>query len=147
MDNLDGIFNDVSYIQKNMAKVEWYLFANPFLLSSVNAPIFTPNDLTDLPLLGFGWQKTNNLRALLNQHVEQVDVSRHPGFCSVEMWTLKRAAEKSGGVVSLPSYVCKVRGCHRQSGQSPARLDCQYWTAFHTVAITRGFSDNVKALV
>lgn len=98
---------DSSNIQKIMARVEWYLFASPTFLSSINASITTPTDLIGLKAVGFGWQSTENKWVLQHRLEPSIEISYRPHFCSDDIWALKRAAEKDFGVVSLPSYVCK----------------------------------------
>ena len=98
---------DSSYIQKKMAIVEWHLFASPIFIATLNGSIASPNDLLDLRALSFGWQSTDKHWTLRHQQGEQVEITCKPRLCSDDMWTLKRAAEQGGGIVSLPAYVCK----------------------------------------
>ncbi|WP_218311391.1 LysR substrate-binding domain-containing protein [Alteromonas antoniana] len=98
---------DSSYIQKKLAVVEWQLFASPSFLSALNFTIRTPDDLSGLKSLGFGWQSKEKTWTLRHVQGEQTDITYTPGLCSDDMWTLKHASEHGGGIVSLPSYVCK----------------------------------------
>lgn len=98
---------DSSYIQKKMAKVDWCLFASPSFLSNLNKSIVTPPDLIGLKTLGFSWHPAEKTWSLLHENAPRVEITFKPHYCSDDMWTLKRAAERGCGIVSLPSYVCK----------------------------------------
>ncbi|NVK56108.1 MAG: LysR family transcriptional regulator [Alteromonadaceae bacterium] len=98
---------DSSLIQKKMARVEWQLFASPLFLANLSKDIVTPDDLPGVRALGFGWQSTATTWTLQHQLGEQITVSCQPGLCSDDMWTLKHSCAAGGGIVSLPSYVCR----------------------------------------
>ncbi|WP_417657178.1 LysR substrate-binding domain-containing protein [Pseudidiomarina aestuarii] len=102
-----GALPDSSYIQRKMAKVDWYLFASPDFLAKLNVAIASPTDIIGLSALGFGWQSIEKSWSLQHKQEPIVEVAYRPHFCSDDMWTLKRAAERGQGLVSLPAYVCK----------------------------------------
>lgn len=97
---------DSSIIQRHLTTVSWYLFASPEYLSKTGRPK-SPYDLYKRPSLKVGWQTSTGHWTLENTEGVKTTVPFSPQFCSDDMGTLKYAAERGLGLVSLPAYVCR----------------------------------------
>jgi DNA-binding transcriptional LysR family regulator len=97
---------DSSIIQRHLATVSWHLFASPEYLARTGAPE-SPSDLLKRRSLKVGWQPASGHWNLENKDGLQTTISFSPQLCSDDMSTLKQAAAKGLGIVSLPAYTCR----------------------------------------
>lgn len=97
---------DSSIIQRHLTTVSWNLFASPAYLKSQGSPS-SPQDLSRQKSLKVGWQPTLGLWNLENKEGLKTTVPFSPQLCSDDMSTLKTAAIKGLGIVSLPAYTCR----------------------------------------
>lgn len=97
---------DSSIIQRHLATVSWQLFASPEYLARTGTPE-TPNDLLKRQSLKVGWQPVTGHWSLENKQGLKTDIPFTPQLCSDDMATLKYAAAKSLGIVSMPAYACR----------------------------------------
>lgn len=97
---------DSSIIQRHLASIPWHLYASPAYLAETGAPD-SPYDLFKRKSLKVGWQSVAGYWALRNEAGVEVTVPFSPQLCSDDMGTLKRAAMRGLGVVSLPAYICR----------------------------------------
>jgi DNA-binding transcriptional LysR family regulator len=98
---------DSSIIQRRLAMVSWHLFASPEYLDKTGTPK-SPEDLRNKQSLKVGWQPTLGLWNLENSSGVKSSIPLSPKLCSDDMATLKQAAAKSFGIVSLPAYTCRA---------------------------------------
>ncbi|BBN80328.1 LysR family transcriptional regulator [Pseudoalteromonas sp. A25] len=97
---------DSTIIQRSLATVSWHLFASPDYLTKTGTPQST-YDLFKRQSLKVGWQPSDGHWTLENKEGLKTTVPYNPQLCSDDMGTLKQAAIKGLGIVSLPSYVCR----------------------------------------
>jgi DNA-binding transcriptional LysR family regulator len=97
---------DSTLVQRHLANVSWHLFASPGYLALTGTPQ-SPDDLLKRQSLKVGWQPTTGHWNLENSDGLKTTLSFSPQFCSDDMATLKQAAAKGMGVVSLPAYTCR----------------------------------------
>lgn len=95
---------DSTLIQRQLAVVEWKLFAA--FDYPINA-ISTPKDLTDHPTLSLGWQSRGEQWRLVNSTGKKETIQITPRLKSDDMVTLKQAAQEGLGIVALPAYTCR----------------------------------------
>lgn len=127
---------DSSIIQRRLANVSWHLFASPEYLDKTGTPT-SPEDLQHRQSLKVGWQPTQGHWNLENSSGVKSTISFTPKLCSDDMTTLKQAAAKNFGIVSLPAYTCRAEldngtlvrvlpdwtaGCAQLSLITPSRL-------------------------
>lgn len=98
---------DSSIIQRRLANVSWHLFASPEYLDETGTPK-SPEDLQNRQSLKVGWQPVHGHWNLENSSGVKSSISFSPKLCSDDMTTLKQAAAKSFGIVSLPAYICRA---------------------------------------
>ena len=98
---------DSSIIQRRLAMVSWHLFASPEFLDNMGTPK-SPEDLRNKQSLKVGWQPAHGLWNLENSNGVKSSIPFSPKLCSDDMATLKQAAAKSFGIVSLPAYTCRA---------------------------------------
>jgi DNA-binding transcriptional LysR family regulator len=98
---------DSSIIQRRLAMVSWHLFASPEFLDNMGTPK-SPEDLRNKQSLKVGWQPAHGLWNLENSCGVKSSIPFSPKLCSDDMATLKKAAAKSFGIVSLPAYTCRA---------------------------------------
>ncbi|MCG8315368.1 MAG: LysR substrate-binding domain-containing protein [Pseudomonadales bacterium] len=97
---------DSSIIQRRLATVSWQLFASPEYLARTGTPE-SPNDLLKRQSLKVGWQPVAGHWSLENTDGLKTTIPFSPQLCSDDMTTLKQAAAKGLGIVSLPAYTCR----------------------------------------
>ncbi|MCB1890383.1 MAG: LysR family transcriptional regulator [Rhodocyclaceae bacterium] len=97
---------DSSLIQRHLAHVSWHLFASPDYLARTGMP-GSPDDLLKRQGLKLGWQPLTGHWRLENTDGLTTTVPFSPQLCSDDMSTLKQAAAKGLGIVSLPAYTCR----------------------------------------
>ncbi|MDT0593738.1 LysR substrate-binding domain-containing protein [Glaciecola petra] len=127
---------DSSIIQRRLANVSWHLFASPEYLDKTGTPT-SPKDLQQRQGLKVGWQPAQGHWNLENSSGGKSTISFTPKLCSDDMTTLKQAAAKNFGIVSLPAYTCRAEldngtlvrvlpdwtaGCAQLSLITPSRL-------------------------
>lgn len=95
---------DSTLIQRQLALVEWNLFAAPDYPISERAE---PADLTSYQTLSLGWQAPADLWTLEHATGTKASVQIAPRLKSEDMATLKAAAAEGLGIVALPSYTCR----------------------------------------
>lgn len=95
---------DSTLIQRQLAVVEWNLFAASDY--SIDA-ISTPKDLIDHPTLSLGWQSHGEQWSLVSSTGEKETIEISPRLKSDDMVTLKEAAQAGLGIVALPAYTCR----------------------------------------
>lgn len=101
-----GPLPDSSLISRQLAVVEWHLFASP------NHPLAdrslgTPGDLNQHTTLALGWQAPDDRWQLTHTSGVQEQVQIEPRLKSEDMATLKQAAAQGLGIVALPAYTCR----------------------------------------
>jgi len=96
---------DSSIIQRRLANVSWHLFASPEHLARTGTPE-SPHDLLNRQSLKVGWQPVSGHWSLENADGVKSTIPFSPLLCSDDMTTLKQAAAKGLGIVSLPVYAC-----------------------------------------
>jgi DNA-binding transcriptional LysR family regulator len=96
---------DSSMIQRHVTNVSWHLFASPEYLARTGTPE-SPYDLLKRQSLKMGWQPASGHWNLESIAGLKTTISFSPQLCSDDMSTLKQAAAKGLGIVSLPAYVC-----------------------------------------
>lgn len=95
---------DSTLIQRQLAVVEWNLFA------AADYPIdaiSTPKNLIDHPTLSLGWQSRGEQWTLVHSSGREETIQITPRLKSDDMVTLKQAAENGLGIVALPAYTCR----------------------------------------
>ena len=97
---------DSSLIQRHLANVSWHLFASPEYLARTGTPE-SPYDLHKRQSLKVGWQPVTGHWSLENKDGLKTTISFSPQLCSDDMTTLKQAAAKGLGIVSMPAYTCR----------------------------------------
>ena len=97
---------DSSIIQRHLANVSWHLFASPDYLARTGTPE-SPYDLLKRQSLKVGWQPVTGHWSLENTDGLKTTIAFSPQLCSDDMSTLKQAAAKGLGIVSLPAYTCR----------------------------------------
>ncbi len=97
---------DSSNIQRHLANVSWHLFASPEYLARTGTPE-SPYDLLKRQSLKVGWQPVTGHWSLENSEGLKTTIPFSPQLCSDDMTTLKQAAAKGLGIVSLPAYTCR----------------------------------------
>ena len=97
---------DSSIIQRHLANVSWQLFASPDFLARTGTPE-SPDDLLKRQSLKVGWQPVSGHWSLENRDGLKTTVPFSPQLCSDDMVTLKQAAAKGLGIVSMPAYTCR----------------------------------------
>ena len=97
---------DSSIIQRHLANVSWHLFASPGYLARTGIPE-SPYDLHKRQSLKVGWQPVSGHWSLENAKGLKTAIPFSPQLCSDDMATLKQAAAKGLGIVSLPAYTCR----------------------------------------
>ena len=96
---------DSSLIQKQVANVEWCLFASPRYIEESGEPS-TPEDLNGQSGLCLGWRKDIDQWRLRSSGNKSKIIQFIPRLSSDDMVTLKEACAAGLGIVSLPAYVC-----------------------------------------
>lgn len=97
---------DSALIQRHLANVSWHLFASPEHLARTGTPE-SPYDLLKRQSLKVGWQPVTGHWSLENTDGLKTTIPFSPQLCSDDMATLKQAAAKGLGIVSLPAYTCR----------------------------------------
>lgn len=97
---------DSALIQRHLANVSWHLFASPEYLARTGTPE-SPYDLLKRQSLKVGWQPVTGHWSLENTDGLKTTIPFSPQLCSDDMSTLKQAAAKGLGIVSLPAYTCR----------------------------------------
>ena len=97
---------DSALIQRHLATVSWHLFASPEYLARTGTPE-SPYDLLKRQSLKVGWQPITGHWSLENTDGLKTTIPFSPQLCSDDMATLKLAAAKGLGIVSLPAYTCR----------------------------------------
>ena len=97
---------DSALIQRHLANVSWHLFASPEYLARTGTPE-SPYDLLKRQSLKVGWQPVTGHWSLENTDGLKTTIPFSPHLCSDDMTTLKQAAAKGLGIVSLPTYTCR----------------------------------------
>lgn len=97
---------DSTLIQRHLASVSWHLFASPAYLARTSTPA-SPDDLLKRQSLKVGWQPQTGHWNLENTDGLKTTIPFSPQLCSDDMATLKQAAAKGLGIVSLPAYICR----------------------------------------
>lgn len=97
---------DSSLIQIRLARIEWHLFGSPDYLEKLG-PIIDPAALENQPALVLGRPRETHQWVLTDETGQTAFVPCQVRFASDDMSTLKNAAARSLGLVSLPSYVCR----------------------------------------
>ncbi len=97
---------DSSIIQRRLANVSWHLFASPEYLARTGTPE-SPDDLLKRQSLKVGWQPVTGHWSLENRDGLKTAIPFNPQLCSDDMTTLKQAAAKGLGIVSMPAYACR----------------------------------------
>lgn len=97
---------DSTLVQRELAIVEWNLFASPDYLAA-GSPIGSPADISAHHLLAVGWRGSSNLLRLQHQSGAEESIETRPRLNSEDMTTLKEAACSGLGVVALPAYTCR----------------------------------------
>ncbi|MCG8381117.1 MAG: LysR substrate-binding domain-containing protein [Gammaproteobacteria bacterium] len=97
---------DSTLIQRHLANVSWHLFASPEYLARTGTPQ-SPYDLFKRQSLKVGWQPATGYWNLENKDGQKTTVPFTPQLCSDDMTTLKQAAAKGLGIVSMPAYTCR----------------------------------------
>ena len=97
---------DSALIQRPLANVSWQLFASSEYLTRTGTPR-SPDDLLKRQSLKVGWQPATGHWNLENKDGLKTTIPFSPQLCSDDMATLKQAAAKGLGVVSLPAYTCR----------------------------------------
>jgi len=97
---------DSALVQRQLANVSWHLFASPAYLARTGAPE-SPYDLLKRQSLKVGWQPVTGYWSLENTEGLKTTIPFSPQLCSDDMATLKQAAAKGLGIVSLPAYTCR----------------------------------------
>ncbi|MFN2135627.1 MAG: LysR substrate-binding domain-containing protein [Candidatus Promineifilaceae bacterium] len=97
---------DSALVQRHLADVSWHLFASPAYLARTGAPE-SPYDLLKRQSLKVGWQPATGHWSLENTDGLKTTIPFSPQLCSDDMATLKQAAAKGLGIVSLPAYTCR----------------------------------------
>tara|TARA_B100000745_G_scaffold169420_1_gene110870 strand:+ start:444 stop:1358 length:915 start_codon:yes stop_codon:yes gene_type:complete len=97
---------DSSIIQRHLANVSWHLFASPDYLARTGTPQ-SPYDLLKRQSLKVGWQPATGHWSLEKTDGLKTTIPFSPQLCSDDMTTLKQAAAKGLGIVSLPAYTCR----------------------------------------
>ncbi|MCW9059860.1 MAG: LysR substrate-binding domain-containing protein [Gammaproteobacteria bacterium] len=97
---------DSALIQRHLANVSWHLFASPEYLARTGTPE-SPYDLLKRQSLKVGWQPVTGHWSLEHTDGLKTTIPFSPQLCSDDMATLKQAAAKGLGIVSLPSYICR----------------------------------------
>ena len=97
---------DSSLIQRHLADVSWHLFASPGYLARTGTPE-SPQDLLKRQSLKVGWQPVTGHWSLENMDGLKTTIPFNPQLCSDDMITLKQAAAKGLGIVSMPAYTCR----------------------------------------
>jgi DNA-binding transcriptional LysR family regulator len=97
---------DSALVQRHLANVSWHLFASPAYLARTGAPE-SPYDLLKRQSLKVGWQPVTGYWSLENTEGLKTTIPFSPQLCSDDMATLKQAAAKGLGIVSLPAYTCR----------------------------------------
>ena len=97
---------DSALIQRHLANVSWHLFASPEYLARTGTPE-SPYDLLKRQSLKVGWQPVTGHWSLENTDGLKTTIPFSPQLCSDDMATLKQAAAKGLGIVSLPAYTCR----------------------------------------
>lgn len=97
---------DSSIIARHLANVSWHLFASPEYLARTGTPE-SPYDLLKRQSLKVGWQPVTGHWSLKNTEGLKTTIPFSPQLCSDDMATLKQAAAKGLGIVSLPAYTCR----------------------------------------
>jgi DNA-binding transcriptional LysR family regulator len=97
---------DSALVQRHLADVSWHLFASPTYLARTGAPE-SPYDLLKRQSLKVGWQPATGHWSLENTDGLKTTRPFSPQLCSDDMATLKQAAAKGLGIVSLPAYTCR----------------------------------------
>ncbi len=98
---------DSSNIQRHLANVSWHLFASPEYLDRTGTPE-SPYDLLKRQSLKVGWQPVTGHWSLENSEGLKTTIPFSPQLCSDDMSTLKQAAVKGLGIVSMPAYTCRA---------------------------------------
>ena len=97
---------DSALIQRHLASVSWHLFASPDYLTRTGTPK-SPYDLLKRHSLKVGWQPVTGHWSLEHTDGLKTTIPFSPQLCSDDMTTLKQAAVKGLGIVSLPAYTCR----------------------------------------
>ena len=97
---------DSSIIQRHLANVSWHLFASPDYLARTGTPQ-SPQDLLKRQSLKVGWQPVSGHWNLEHGDGTKTAIPFSPTLCSDDMSTLKLAAIRGLGIVSLPLYTCR----------------------------------------
>ena len=97
---------DSSLIQVLLAEVEWHLFCSPKYHEQMKV-LDEPENLAHHPCLALGRVQEAQQWVLKDNGGQTVCIPCKVRFASDDMTTLKSAAERSLGLVALPSYVCK----------------------------------------
>tara|TARA_R110002049_G_scaffold307897_1_gene510064 strand:+ start:5157 stop:6071 length:915 start_codon:yes stop_codon:yes gene_type:complete len=97
---------DSTLIQRHLTTVSWQLFASPEYLARTGTPA-SPDDLLKRQSLKVGWQPASGHWNLQNTEGLKTSIPFSPQLCSDDMDTLKQAAAKGLGLVSLPAYTCR----------------------------------------
>jgi DNA-binding transcriptional LysR family regulator len=97
---------DSALVQRHLANVSWHLFASPEYLARTGTPE-SPYDLLKRQSLKVGWQPVTGHWSLENTDGLKTTIPFSPQLCSDDMATLKQAAAKGLGIVSLPAYTCR----------------------------------------
>jgi DNA-binding transcriptional LysR family regulator len=97
---------DSALVQRHLANVSWHLFASPAYLARTGAPE-SPYDLLKRQSLKVGWQPVTGHWSLENTDGLKTTIAFSPQLCSDDMATLKQAAARGLGIVSLPAYTCR----------------------------------------
>ncbi|MDX1555621.1 MAG: LysR substrate-binding domain-containing protein [Xanthomonadales bacterium] len=101
-----GPLPDSSLIQRQLAQVEWQLFAASDYLDG-HPELAHPSDLDKHQTLSLGWQSPHGQWNLHKQSGEKLTVDITPRLKSDDMATLKHAAARGAGIVALPAYTCR----------------------------------------
>ena len=97
---------DSSMIQRHLANVSWHLFASPEYLARTGTPE-SPYDLLKRKSLKVGWQPVSGHWSLEHTDGLKTTIPFSPQLCSDDMTTLKQAAARGLGIVSMPAYTCR----------------------------------------
>lgn len=100
------VLPDSSFIQRHLATVSWHLLASPEYLARTGTPE-SPYDLLKRQSLKVGWQPVTGHWSLENTQGLKTTIPFSPQLCSDDMSTLKQAATKGLGIVSMPAYACR----------------------------------------
>lgn len=101
-----GPLPDSSLIQRQLAQVEWHLFASGDYFDG-RPELSHPSDIGLNPTLALGWQSPNGQWKLQQPSGERFTVDITPRLKSDDMATLKHAAASGAGIVALPAYTCR----------------------------------------